>query len=136
MRRFDVTHAALIVCLGAAGCHRGEIVAGVSDSSFVRAMAELRRVNSDAALDSAAKASARAAVLQREGLTPAQLERAATALADDPGRAGAVFAAIDSAASRADSMRRAPSVAKPSEPAATPAHAPAPPRTPPPKSRP
>ena len=116
MRRFDVIHAALIVCLGTAGCHRGEIVAGVSDSTFVRTMAALRRVNSDAALDSAARASARAAVLQREGLTPDQLERAASALADDPERAGALFAAIDRAAARADSARRSPPTAKESVP--------------------
>ncbi|MFL5577096.1 MAG: hypothetical protein ACJ79S_14130 [Gemmatimonadaceae bacterium] len=89
-------------------CGGHEIADGVTDSTFVATMAELRRVDAKVALDSAAKASQRAAVLQRRGLTAAQLEHAAGALADDPERAGVLFARIDSVTARPDSADAAP----------------------------
>lgn len=107
MRRLRVIHTALALGIGVAGCGRGEIVDGVTDSTFVATMAELRRVDANIALDSAARAAARAAVLQRRGLSAGALERAAQALADDPERAGVLFARIDSARTRADSASRA-----------------------------
>lgn len=81
--------------VGTTGCRRGEIVSGVTDSTFVAAMSELRRVESAPTRDSASRAAARAAVLQRQGLTPAELERAARALAGDPERATEIWRAID-----------------------------------------
>jgi hypothetical protein len=76
-----------------AGCAKGEIVAGVSDSAFVAAMSDLRRVEA-APGDSASRAATRQRLLQQRGLTAAQLERAAQALASDPARATALFQAI------------------------------------------
>lgn len=76
-------------------CAPGTTLAGVGDSTFIAAMAELRRVEQDPALDSAARASARRAVLQQRGLTPATIERAARALAKEPERAMRVWQAID-----------------------------------------
>ena len=90
----------LTVILPAGGCGgRTEIIDGVSDSAFAATMVELRRLDGAGAAvtgDGSAPASARAAVLQRRGLTPTQLERAAAALAEDPKRAQELFAAIDS----------------------------------------
>ena len=92
-----IVGAALPVTLAVslAGCRRSELAAGVTDSSYVGAMAELRHIARDASLDSARRASARAAVLQRRGLTAEQLESAARALADDPKRAQALFQQIE-----------------------------------------
>ena len=123
-QRFTLVLALMLTAIApAGGCRRrAEIIEGVSDSAFVATMAELRRLDASAATttDSAARASARAAVLQRRGLTRVQLERAAAALADDPKRAQELFAAIDSAATGAPGLLPRPvppSVGRP--PAAT-----------------
>lgn len=81
----------------ASGCRRrAAVVDGVSDSTFVATMVELRRLDSATTTDSAARLAARAAVLQRRGLTAPQLERFAKALAAEPERAQTLFARIDS----------------------------------------
>ena len=94
---------ALAVCLAlalaAAACGRDTRAEGVTDSAFVATMAELERVERAPGLDSSARVAARTAALQRRGLTPAQLEAAATALADDPERALALYRAIERKAS-------------------------------------
>lgn len=81
--------------LATVACRSEELAGGVRDSTFVTAMAALERIERNPALDSAAQAAARAKVLQGQGLTRAQLERAAASLADDPVRAVALFRAID-----------------------------------------
>lgn len=81
--------------LGAGGCQARDIVPGVTDSTFVRTMVELRRVQGNPSLDDSARAAARAAALKRHGLTAAQLERAARSLATDPERAQALFRAVN-----------------------------------------
>ena len=86
---------ALLVLAGLAACRRAELPGGMSDSAFVATMAELRRVNEDRAVDSAARARRREAVLLRRRVTPEQLEQAAEVLANDPARASAVWQAID-----------------------------------------
>src|SRR5215213_7450059 len=90
-------HAAVaaLVVLASVACRRDEIISGVSDSAFVGAMAELRRIQNDASLDSARRKMARDSVLQGRGLTPAEMERAARALARDPERASALWQEID-----------------------------------------
>ena len=114
----------LTMTLTAGGCRRRvDIVDGVSDSAFIATMVELRRLERGAPVDSAASATARARVLQRQGLTAAQFERAAAALADDPKRAQELFARIDSTLAVSDSARRAtpqPSPAPPASPARRP----------------
>jgi hypothetical protein len=85
----------LLLCLIAAGCRRDEIVDGVTDSGFVAAMAELRRIQMDQALDSVRRDSARQLALQRRGLTLEQLEAAASVLSEEPKRATALFRAIE-----------------------------------------
>jgi hypothetical protein len=160
MRRTNATPAAVgqkltlaltvvLTASGAAGACRSdpEISDGVSDSTFVRTMVDLRRLDTVTSLDSAARAAERAAVLQRRGLTAARLERAATSLADEPARAQKIFSRIDSMVARgrpgaapppsAPSSGRAPKAAVPSSgPADSAARtpAPAPPRPAPPKA--
>lgn len=96
---------ALILALGASGCQGGDIIPGVGDSTFVRTMADLRRVQADSTLGDSVRADARRTALRRHGVSAEQLERAARALADDPSRAQALFQAVtratDSAAARA-----------------------------------
>ena len=101
--------------LGASGCQGRDIVAGVSDSTFVQTMAALRRVASDSTLGDSARAHGRDSVLRQPGLTATQFERAARALADDPDRAEALFQAVnrangasDSAGARRPGARRRP----------------------------
>ena len=70
----------------------------MSEEEFVHTMAELRRLERDLTLDSAARTTARRNALQERDLTPEALEAAARALADDPKNALAVWARIDSLA--------------------------------------
>ena len=102
---------ALVLVISVAGCDqlRDQLSSrfrrhdsGVSDSTFVATMAELRLVQLNASLDSAGRTVARQRILQRRGLTPAALERAARALADDPEHAGAVWQAINAHVARAE----------------------------------
>jgi hypothetical protein len=79
----------------AGGCRRTEIVAGVTDSSFVAAMTELRRIRSDSSMDSTRRSAARAKALQGRGLTVDQLEAAARQLATQPERAVLIWREID-----------------------------------------
>ena len=93
-----------MLAIAAAGCRTEGATGDVSDSAFIATMAELQRVQTSTALDSAARDSARRSVLQRRGLTPEQLYRAARAMAADEAHAVRVWQAIDSV-SRADTSR-------------------------------
>ena len=90
-----------IVLLGVAvtalvsGCRDSTLATGVSDSTFVAVMAELKRAKDAPGLDSAGRDARRRAILQGRGLTPAQLESAAVQLAKNPTRAQAVWQAIE-----------------------------------------
>jgi hypothetical protein len=86
---------ALALLLALAACRRAEPPVGVSDSVFVATMAELRKVQANQTLDSAQRAAARRAALQKQKVTPAQLEQAAASLASDPERASLVWTEID-----------------------------------------
>ena len=67
----------------------------MSDSTFVATMTELRRIETDPAMDSTARDSARTAILRQNGITPAELEQEARAMANDPERALGVWRAIE-----------------------------------------
>ncbi len=95
----------LALLVGVTGCGQGGALAGMSDSSFVAAMTELQQVQRDPALDSAGRAAARISVLQRRGLTPSEVERAARALADEPSRASEIWRAIDERMNAADTSQ-------------------------------
>ena len=79
----------------ASACRDSTLATGVSDSTFVAVMAELKRTKDAPGLDSAGRDARRKAILQGRGLTPAQLESAAVQLAKNPTRAQAVWQAIE-----------------------------------------
>ncbi len=87
-----VVHALVLSVL--VGCKQGEIVSGVTDSTFVETIVALRLINIDPALDSARRAAARDSLLQSRDLTAETLEAAARGLADDPDRAFALWQRI------------------------------------------
>lgn len=93
MRRFG--HIPLFLMLGVMGCNGRGSSAGLDDSTFVATMAELRRVHGDSAISAPQRDSARLKVLQARGLTPAELDRHARVLADDPERAVLVWQALE-----------------------------------------
>jgi hypothetical protein len=106
-RRLVVLLASLVlVTLVLASCGRGALADGVTDSTFVAAMADLERVERAPGLDDPARVAARTAALQRRGLTRASLEAAAAALADDPERAVALYRAIGAKANGDSAVRR------------------------------
>lgn len=84
----------LVVLASAASCRRSQLATGVSDSTFVAVMADLKRVQEAPGLDSAGRAARRDSILQSRGLTPPQLEAAARVLAGNPTRAQTVWTAI------------------------------------------
>jgi hypothetical protein len=90
--RTIAVQALLLSCV--VGCRQDEIVAGVTDSSFVSTMTALHRITNDEHRDSAARAVARDSLLQSRDLTPDQLERAGRALGKDPERALALWQRI------------------------------------------
>lgn len=94
MRRLFGVHRCVLVAVATLACGRGEIVSGVSDSTFVATLADLQRIRSDPTLDSAARDEARRRILQGRGLTAEQMEQAATALAEDPRRARELLQAV------------------------------------------
>ena len=78
------------------GCRPSTLLApGVSDSTFVAALAALHEITADPDKDSASKVQARDEVLRRYHVTLPQLESAARTLANDPQRAVDVWAAVD-----------------------------------------
>jgi hypothetical protein len=79
----------------ATGCRGGELATGVSDSTYVRVMAGLRRLPVGPVIDTQARNRARDSILRAHGITATQLESAAVALSDDPVRASELWRAIE-----------------------------------------
>jgi hypothetical protein len=84
------------------GCRIGGDLAGLDESAFIVAMAELRVIATTPDLDSIRRATARDSVLRARGVTAEQLERSARWLAADPEHAMEVWQEIDR---RAEEMR-------------------------------
>lgn len=82
------------VCCALTLACRGNALGGMSDSTFVGAMAGLRRMPVASMVDSAHRLAARDSILRYYGITAAQLESAAAALAKSPDRAAALWEAI------------------------------------------
>ena len=86
-----------LICSLAAGCRtRHAPSLGMSDSTFVGALRELRRVQADSSLDVTMKDSSRRMILRRFGVTSAQLEHASRVLAESPARASDLWRQIES----------------------------------------
>ena len=76
-------------------CRRSRDLNGVSETKFVAVMAALKQVRDKPGLDSLRRAASRDSNLQKEGLTPAQLEAAARKLGQNPARAQTVWQAVE-----------------------------------------
>src|SRR2546430_6001129 len=81
--------------LALTACASDDIVTGVSDSTFVRALSELRRVPTLAGDDSVRRVAMRDSILRRYRVTRSQLDKAARALAAAPSRAQPAWDAIE-----------------------------------------
>jgi hypothetical protein len=86
--RHCVLGGALVACARTSGR------AVMDDSTFVSTMARLHAIERNFDLTDAARDSLRRAVLQEQGLRPADLERQARHYANDPARASAIWSAI------------------------------------------
>ena len=99
MRTTRVANRGLLVVLvvlgTAAGCRRSQLAGGISDSTYVAVMADLKRVQDAPGMDSAQRVARRDSILRSRGLTPARLEAVARQLAHDPARAQTVWQAIE-----------------------------------------
>lgn len=95
MRVAPAQFVLMVVLTSIVGCQRAQLATGVSDSTFVAVMAELKRVRDAPGVDSGHRAARRDSILQRRGLTPAQLEVAARRLAENPTRAQTVWQAVE-----------------------------------------
>ena len=93
MRRMIVL-LPVLVSTAIAACRGNELAAGVDESTYVTTMAALHRISLDDTLNNEMRERARNDLLQSRGLTPEQLTAAASALADDPDRALAVWRRI------------------------------------------
>jgi len=95
----------MMVLAALTACRRSRDLNGVSETKFVAVMAALKQVRDRPGLDSSRRASSRDAILQKEGLTPAQLEGAAMQLARNPARAQTVWQAVERRANDTSSVR-------------------------------
>jgi hypothetical protein len=62
--------ALLVIAAAALACERKELAPGVTDSTFVGAMAGLRRLPASAMVDSASRKRARDSILRRYQVAP------------------------------------------------------------------
>ena len=93
--RTHVISFSVMVLAAFSACRRSRDLNGVSETKFVAVMAALKQVRDKPGLDSLRRAASRDSILQKEGLTPAQLEAAARKLGQNPARAQTVWQAVE-----------------------------------------
>lgn len=99
MMRTRAAIGALLASLSLAACRRDRALdLGISDTTFVAALGELRRTETDTTLDPTMKDSTRRMILRRHKVTSVQLENAARKLADSPARASELWRKVESPA--------------------------------------
>lgn len=99
-----VRHCTIAVAIAACTRPAGRAVMG--DSTFVATMAQLQVIERKTDVSEAVRDSLRRAVLQEQGLTPADLERQARSYADDPAHASAIWTAISRKTAAVDTAAR------------------------------
>jgi len=97
----------MMVLVALTACRGSSDLNGVSETKFVAVMAALKQVRDKPGLDSSRRAKSRDSILQKEGLTPAQLEGAALQLAQNPTRAQTVWEAVERRANDTSAARPA-----------------------------
>ena len=95
----------MMVLAASTACRRSHDLNGVSETKFVAVMAALKQVRDKPGLDSSRRAKSRDSILQKEGLTSAQLEAAAMRLAQNPARAQTVWEAVERRANDTSTVR-------------------------------
>ncbi len=103
--RTHLVPLSMMVVAALTACRRSRDLNGVSETKFVAVMAALKQVRDRPGLDSSRRAISRDSILQKEGLTPAQLERAAMKLAQNPARAQTVWQAVEQRANDTSAVR-------------------------------
>ncbi len=103
--RTHVVPFSMMVLAALTVCTRSRDLNGVSETKFVAVMAALKQVRDKPGLDSSRRAKSRDSILQKEGLTPAQLEAAAVQLAKNPARAQTVWQAVEQRANDTSAVR-------------------------------
>ncbi len=93
--RTHLVSFSVVVLAAFTACRRSRDLNGVSETKFVAVMAALKQVRDRPGLDSVRRKASRDSILQKEGLTPAQLEGAAMKLAQNPARAQTVWQAVE-----------------------------------------
>jgi hypothetical protein len=97
MMRTRAALGVLLLSVFAIGCRRERTLdIGIPDSTFVTTLGELRRIETDTALDATMRDSTRRMILRRHKVTSAQLERAARELANSPTRASEIWRQVES----------------------------------------
>jgi hypothetical protein len=94
-----------VMVLAFTACSGSRDLNGVSETKFVAVMAALKQVRDRPGLDSARRKASRDSILQKEGLTPAQLEGAARQLGQNPARAQTVWQAVEQRANDTGMVR-------------------------------
>lgn len=85
---------ALLVAFAGA-CRSSEIVSGMSESTYVQVMVELRKLPLSPTGDTLDRGRQRDSILQSLGLSAAELESAAVRLSNQPQRAARLWRAIE-----------------------------------------
>jgi hypothetical protein len=97
MIRTRLAISVTLICVIAGGCRNGGAPSlGISDTTFVGTLSELRRVETDTSLDVNMRDSTRRMILRRHKVTSTQLEHAARVLAESPARASDLWRRIES----------------------------------------
>src|SRR5689334_24895870 len=103
--RTHVVSFSVMVLAAFSACGGSRDLNGVSETRFVAVMAALKQVRDRPGLDSLRRKASRDSILQKEGLTPAQLEGAAMKLAQNPARAQTVWQAVEQRANDTSAVR-------------------------------
>lgn len=94
-----------LVLVALAGCAREAADLGMSDSTYVQVLAELRQVGDQANVAPALRATRRDAVFRKHKVSPAALEAASAALAAEPTRAAELWRKVDEKAAALPPLR-------------------------------
>ena len=86
-------------------CARPSVELGMSDSTYVQVLAELRQVGDQSNVAPVLRATRRDAVFRRHKLSPTELEAASAALTSDPSRAAELWRKVDEKAAALPPLR-------------------------------
>ncbi|HEV7704925.1 MAG TPA: hypothetical protein VGO46_11570 [Gemmatimonadaceae bacterium] len=97
MIRTRIAFGVILILSSAGGCRQARAAdLGMPDTTFVATLNELRRIETDTALDLTMRDSTRRMILRRHKVTSTQLEKAARILAQSPARASDLWRQIES----------------------------------------